>query len=221
MKIGDIIKNYRKENNLTLREFAKKCDLSYTYIFALEKDKDTRTGKPTTPSLDSLYSIAKGMNISAENLLTILDNNQEVSLSSTEVTSRSSPAVVLVYGKIPAGIPMEMIEDIIDTEEIPSSWLNGNKEYFGLKVNGTSMMPKYQNNDTIICLKCEDCESGDDCVVAVNGNDATFKKVIKNENGIILQPLNPSFAPLVYTNEDIKKLPVRILGKVVELRRKI
>lgn len=221
MKIGDIIKNYRKENNLTLREFAKKCDLSYTYIFALEKDKDTRTGKPTTPSLDSLYSIAKGMNISAENLLAILDNNQEVSLSSTEVTSRSSPAVVLVYGKIPAGIPMEMIEDIIDTEEIPSSWLNGNKEYFGLKVNGTSMMPKYQNNDTIICLKCEDCESGDDCVVAVNGNDATFKKVIKNENGIILQPLNPSFAPLVYTNEDIKKLPVRILGKVVELRRKI
>lgn len=221
MKIGDIIKNYRKENNLTLREFAKKCDLSYTYIFALEKDKDTRTGKPTTPSLDSLYSIAKGMNISAENLLTILDNNQEVSLSSTEVTSRSSPAVVLVYGKIPAGIPMEMIEDIIDTEEIPSSWLNGNKEYFGLKVNGTSMMPKYQNNDTIICLKCEDCESGDDCVVAVNGDDATFKKVIKNENGIILQPLNPSFAPLVYTNEDIKKLPVRILGKVVELRRKI
>lgn len=221
MKIGDIIKNYRKENNLTLREFAKKCDLSYTYIFALEKDKDTRTGKPTTPSLDSLYSIAKGMNISAENLLTILDNNQEVSLSSTEVTSRSSPAVVLVYGKIPAGIPMEMIEDIIDTEEIPSSWLNGNKEYFGLKVNGTSMMPKYQNNDTIICLKCEDCESGDDCVVAVNGNDATFKKVIKNENGIILQPLNPEFAPLVYTNEDIKKLPVRILGKVVELRRKI
>lgn len=42
MKIGDIIKNYRKENNLTLREFAKKCGLSYTYIFALEKDKDTR-----------------------------------------------------------------------------------------------------------------------------------------------------------------------------------
>ena len=221
MKIGDIIKNYRKENNLTLREFAKKCDLSYTYIFALEKDKDTRTGKPTTPSLDSLYSIAKGMNISAENLLTILDNNQEVSLSSTEVTSRSSPAVVLVYGKIPAGIPMEMIEDVIDTEEISSDWLKGDKQYFGLKVNGNSMMPKYQNNDTIICLRCEDCESGDDCVVAVNGNDATFKKVIKNENGIILQPLNPEFAPLVYTNEDIKKLPVRILGKVVELRRKI
>lgn len=221
MKIGDIIKNYRKENNLTLREFAKKCDLSYTYIFALEKDKDTRTGKPTTPSLDSLYSIAKGMNISAENLLAILDNNQEVSLSSTEVTSRSSPAVVLVYGKIPAGIPMEMIEDVIDTEEISSDWLKGDKQYFGLKVNGNSMMPKYQNNDTIICLRCEDCESGDDCVVAVNGNDATFKKVIKNENGIILQPLNPEFAPLVYTNEDIKKLPVRILGKVVELRRKI
>ena len=54
----------------------------------------------------------------------------------------------------------------------------------------------------------------------VNGNDATFKRVFKNENGIILQPLNPEFQPMVYTNEQIIKLPVKVIGKVVELRRK-
>ena len=50
--------------------------------------------------------------------------------------------------------------------------------------------------------------------------NGTFKKVLKNENGIILQPLNPEYQPMVYTNEQIEQLPVRIIGKVVELRRK-
>ena len=54
----------------------------------------------------------------------------------------------------------------------------------------------------------------------VNGNDGTFKRVIKNENGIILQPLNPEYQPMIYTNEQIEKLPLKIIGRVVELRRK-
>ena len=43
-------------------------------------------------------------------------------------------AVVFVYGTIPAGVPVECIEDIIDTEEIPADMLRGGKEYFGLKI---------------------------------------------------------------------------------------
>lgn len=168
---------------------------------------------------DGLKIIADALNVSPIWLMGYdVPMEKEVK---ADINSSPSPAIVFVYGSIPAGIPMEMIEEVIDTEEIPSDWLKGDKQYFGLKVHGNSMMPKYQNNDTIICLKCEDCESGDDCVVAVNGDDATFKKVIKTKNGIILQPLNPDYSPLVYSNDDIKKLPVRILGKVVELRRKI
>lgn len=82
------------------------------------------------------------------------------------------------------------------------------------------MMPEYLDGDTLILEKVDDCESGQDCVVMVNGQDGTFKRVFKNENGIILQPLNPTFSPMVYSNEDIEKLPIKIIGKVVELRRK-
>lgn len=115
---------------------------------------------------------------------------------------------------------MECIEDIIDTEEISADMLKGGKQYFGLKVKGNSMFPEYLDGDTLILLKQDDCESGDDCVVMVNGNDGTFKRVIKNETGIILQPLNAEYQPMIYTNEQIEKLPVKIIGKVVELRRK-
>ncbi len=128
------------------------------------------------------------------------------------------------------GIPMECIEDIIDTEEIPADMLKGGKQYFGLKVKGNSMNPEYLDGDTLILLKQDDCESGDDCVVMVNGNDGTFKRVIKNEEKqtIKLQPLNTTldengnflYEPITYTKEQIEQLPVRILGVVEEIRRK-
>ena len=66
-----------------------------------------------------------------------------------------------------------------------------------------------------------DCESGYDCVVMVNGDDATFKRVIKQDNGIILKPLNNNYEPYSFSNEDLEKKPVRILGKAVEVRRKL
>ena len=136
----------------------------------------------------------------------------------TSLASKS--AVVFVYGSIPAGIPMECIEDIIDTEEIPVDMLKGGKQYFGLKVKGNSMEPEYLDGDTLILEKADDCESGDDCVVMVNGDDGTFKRVIKNKDGIILQPLNAEYIPFVFTNEQIESLPVRVIGIVVEIRRK-
>ena len=134
--------------------------------------------------------------------------------------TKSNSAVVFIYGSIPAGVPMECIEDIIDAEEIPADMLKGGKQFFGLKVKGNSMEPEYLDGDTLILEKADDCESGDDCVVMVNGNDGTFKRVIKNENGIILQPLNSEYYPMVFTNEQIENLPVRVIGIVEEIRRK-
>lgn len=218
MYLGEVIKKYRKEKDISLRDFAKLCDLSHTYISALEKNIDPRTNKPIAPTLDTVKLVARAMNMNIDELLKILDDNQEFLVH--DVTQTKTTASVFVYGTIPAGIPMECIEDIIDTEEISADMLKGGKQYFGLKIKGDSMFPEYLDNDTIILEKQDSCESGDDCVVMVNGNDGTFKRVFKNANGIILQPLNNIYQPMIYTNEQIESLPIKILGKVVELRRK-
>lgn len=222
MTLGELILNYRNSFNpkMSLRAFAEKCGLSHTYISALEKNIDPRTGKPIAPTLDTVKFVSKGMDIPIEEILRILDDEQEFKIKEEAPKYGSNPAVVLVYGTIPAGIPMEMIEDIIDTEEIPADMLKGGKQYFGLRVKGNSMFPEYLDGDTIILEKLEDVESGSDAVVMVNGDDGTFKRIFKNENGIILQPLNPEFQPMIYTNEQIEKLPIKVIGKVVELRRK-
>lgn len=95
---------------------------------------------------------------------------KEISINNSQSISKENEnsAVVFVYGTIPAGIPMECIENIIDTEEIDAERLNGGKQYFGLRIKGDSMNPDYLDGDTLILLKQDDCESGDDCVVMVN-----------------------------------------------------
>ena len=194
---------YMEINNKDRNDLARDLNLPYTTITSWCKGE-------FYPRIDKIQLLANYFNIQKADLV---ENRNTL-------THTSNSAIVFVYGTIPAGIPMECIEDIIDTEEISSDMLKGGKQYFGLKIKGNSMYPEYLDGDTIILEKVENCENGQDCVVMVNGNDGTFKRVFKNETGIILQPLNSEFQPMVYTNEQIKTLPVRIIGKVVELRRK-
>lgn len=141
------------------------------------------------------------------------------SFNKSKLKSNEQATKIPVLGSIPAGIPIEMVEDIIDYEDISEEMLKGGKQYFALKIKGDSMFPEYLNGDVIIVLKQDDCESGQDCVVAVNGDDATFKRVFKYDNGITLQPLNNAYMPLFYSNEDIINKPVKILGVVKQIRR--
>lgn len=213
MLLGDIIKQYRSEHNLSQRDFAKKCELSHTYIAALEKKVDARSGKKIAPTVDAVKNISKGLNMPLQELLNIIDDEQEF------IVNQNKSIRIPVLGSIPAGIPMEMIEDIVDWEDISEEMLKGGKRYFALKIKGDSMFPEYLNGDVIIVLKQDDCESGQDCVVAVNGDDATFKRVFKTDNGITLQPLNNSYMPIFYSNDDVLNKPVKILGVVKQIRR--
>lgn len=139
--------------------------------------------------------------------------------------SRPAPPAlrIPVLGSVPAGIPLEAIEDIVDWEELPTEMASGGREYFGLEVQGDSMWPDYLPGDVIIVCKQSTCHSGDDCVVYVNGYDATLKQVRINdiEQSLTLVPRNQSYPPRTFSKAEIETLPVSIAGVVVELRRKI
>lgn len=77
MYLGDLIKKYRTENKVSQRDFAKLSNLSHTYIAALEKNIDSRTGKPIAPTLDTVKHVANAMNMSIEDVLHLLEDNQE------------------------------------------------------------------------------------------------------------------------------------------------
>ncbi len=213
IELGKYLRNIRESLGYSTYDVNKLCDISPSYLSLFETGKR----KPSAVVLKKLAPIYNLDYIDLYEKAGYLDLAEKERL---ENKSTSKSAVVFIYGTIPAGIPMECIEDIIDTEEISADMLKGGKEYFGLKIKGNSMSPEYLDGDTLILEKVENCENGQDCVVMVNGNNGTFKRVFKNENGIILQPLNSEYQPMVYSNEQIEKLPVKIIGKVVELRRK-
>lgn len=161
------------------------------------------------PRMDKVDALARYFHINRSDL--IEEHNDQPA---------PNPNRIPVLGSVPAGVPIEAIEDIVDWEDIPMDWLRGGQEYFGLKVKGDSMYPKYLENDTVIVRKQDDCESGQDCVVYVNGYDATLKKVVKKPDCIILQPLNPVYDPKIYDYND-EENPVIIAGVVVEIRRSV
>jgi repressor LexA len=195
-EIGKRIKTLRLRKPMTQAFLANEVDVEKRTIINYEKGN-------TEPTLEMIEKIARVLEVSPDYI------------RYGKPTSTRIP----VYGKVSAGIPLDAIEDIIDFEEIPEHWENS-YEYFALKVSGDSMEPRMYSGDVIIVRKQSDINSGDIAVILVNGQDATIKKVIKSHNGITLQPLNFKYQPVFYSNDDIEKLPVAILGRVVELRAK-
>lgn len=124
-----------------------------------------------------------------------------------------------VYGKVAAGIPLEMVEDILDYEEIPAKW-GDPSDFFCLQIKGKSMQPKMDEGDVVVVKKQADADSNDIVIFAVNGENASCKRLKKSEHGLAFIPLNTDYDPMIYSWEQVEELPVQILGRVVELRAK-
>lgn len=120
-----------------------------------------------------------------------------------------------ILGSVPAGVPVEAVEDVVGYVEVKKE----EKDHFALRIKGDSMQPDIQDGDVVIVKKQESVENGEVAIVYVNDFEATCKKVIYTTSGLILQPLNRSHAVQAFTKEEMEEIPVKILGKVTEIRR--
>lgn len=197
------IRELRTSNNIKQAELAKEIKVSQAALSGYETEK-------YEADLETYRRIADFFGVSLGYLL----GGDESSANAIRVP---------VYRKVPAGIPLEAIEDVVDWEELPQSMAKGGKEYFALQVSGDSMWPEYLDGDVVIVRRAQICTSGDVCVVYVNGYDATLKEVKLDEAAgtLTIVPRNPSYPPRTFTRQEIQELPVTIAGVVVELRRKI
>ncbi len=199
MNLGERIKNRRLDLGLTLEEVGNIAGVSKSTVMKWE------TGFIENMKRDKIILVAKALKVSPLWVMGLEESNEY-----------SNSIMIPVYGSIPAGVPLEAIEDIQGEIDIPVTWLKGDKEYIALKVKGDSMYPKYLDGDTVIIQLQSDCESGQDCACYVNGYEATLKTVIKHIGSIELKPVNPNYPPKTYKHPG----EVEILGIVKELRRK-
>ena len=206
-KFQNILKSLRVAKGLTQDELSKQLNISRSTIGMYEKGA-------REPDFETLELIADYFNVDTDYLL-----GRTVKTTYIPSSALRKGVSINVLGRVAAGIPIDAIEEVIDTEEITEEMAKTG-EFFGLKIKGNSMEPRIYENDVVIVRQQNDAESGDVVIATINGDEATCKRLRKCRDGIELISNNPSYEPMFFSNEEILSKPVRIIGKVVELRGK-
>ncbi len=206
-------KELRKSAGFTQDELANKLGIVKSTVSMYE------TGK-RQPDFEKLEEIADLFNVNMDYLLGRSDVKSALKTkSSSQKNNKKNGVWIPVLGRVAAGIPINMVTDIIDQEQITEE-MAASGEYFALQIHGDSMEPRMKDGDVVIVRQQENAESGEVVIATINGDDATCKRLRKYAEGIMLLSTNPAYEPMTFTNHDIEELPVKILGKVVELRAK-
>lgn len=144
----------------------------------------------------------------------------DVPMEETQVDYLGNPVTKIpLLGVVKAGYDYMAQENWEGMIEVDKDIIKDGADYFALKIKGDSMSPVLIENDIVVIKKQEDFENGDLVVAIINGDEATIKKGRKNDTSIVLQPFNPNYEPLIFTNDEMKSIPVTIVGIVKQLKR--
>lgn len=202
MSFSERLKDLRKTNKITQEKLATIIGVERSSIGKYESSS-------TIPSKETLVKIAQYFNVTTDYLL-----GNEIKIQTDKKGIK-----IPVFSKVSADMPISAIEDVVGYEEIPED-LASKGEYFALIIKGDSMEPRITAGDIVIIRSQATIENGEFAAVQINGGEVTCKKIKKTSEGIILISLNRMYEPMFYSNKQIEQLPIRIIGKVVELRAK-
>lgn len=213
--VGKLIYDRRTELGITQKEVADFVGVSEATVSRWE------SGHIDNMRRDRIAALSKILRMSPLAIMGIDDTDLSTRLPNM-ISIDARTFRVPIVGRVAAGRPIVADEEIIGYEYIDNKYSKDGHEYFGLRIVGKSMEPRILEGDVVIVRQQEDVDSGDIAIVMVNGDEATVKRVKKQEDGITLIATNTSvYEPHFYSNQEIRDLPVRILGKVVELRGKV
>lgn len=196
------LRSVREQRNLSQKQVADYLGITsqaYGYYERGERN----------PGSDNLRKLANYFDVSVDYLLG-RDQGQN------QTNNRYIP----LLGSVPAGVPIEAIEDIEEYIDIYPRFVK-HGELFALRVQGDSMEPDLRNGDIVVIEKQEYVENGQIAVVRVNGEDFTIKRVKLSQKGLMLIPSNPAYDPVFFDSDQVATLPVTIIGVVIEIRRRL
>lgn len=215
-QLGNYLKKIRNERNLSLREVYNITNISYSHLNMIENGK-----RNVTPALlrelANLYHVDYLDLYEKAGYIDLIEDEKKNKYKTDALGNPVSPIPIL--GTVKAGYDCLAQENWIGTIDVETSLVGNGGEYFALKIKGDSMAPVFIENDIVIIKKQEDCENNEFAVVIINGDEGTLKKVKKTDSGIILQPLNPAYGPVMYTYDEVQTIPIKIVGIVKQLKR--
>jgi len=208
MTIGEYLKNLRLERGLSQRGLALKMNVSNASISDIEKGNQN-------PKVDMLALFADALNVDLGKLIAIQQEKEHLyNLDKDKIEVDLSMRIPLV-GSVSAGMP-ELAVDMNDGYLIlDRNHFSSEKTYFALKIKGDSMDKLFAEGSIVVVEKDTMVDNGQIAVVAINGDEATVKRVTFADGNIALIPesTNPAYTTKVF---DVVKDEVHILGRVVQ-----
>lgn len=173
---------------------------SFTTIQKWESEK-------SEPPMSVLKKLSDLFNVDMNDLATVdLSAPKERKIRSVEIP---------IVGRVAGGEPLLMVEEIEGREEIPKR-LAQTGTFVAMRIHGESMSPRICDGDLVIVKEQQDADDGQIVIAAVNGDDATCKKIRRRNGQICLMSFNPAYPPQWYMPDEVE-----IKGLVVELRAKM
>ena len=131
-----------------------------------------------------------------------------------EDNSSSKSAEIPVLGKIAAGTPVEAIQNEVSRIPLPEN-IEKNGEYFGLKVQGDSMIEAGINEgDTVIVRRADAADNGKIVVALIDDHEAMLKRIRRKGKTVALESANKNYETKIFGPDRVK-----IQGVLVSLYR--
>ena len=128
--------------------------------------------------------------------------------------SKSESSEISVLGKIAAGTPIEAIQNEVSRIPLPTN-IEKNGEFFGLKVQGDSMIEAGINEgDTVILKRTDVADNGKIVVALVDDHEAMLKRIRRKGKTVALESANRNYETKIFGPDRVK-----IQGVLVSLYR--
>ncbi len=215
-ELGEFLRSIRESLGYSTYDVNKLCNISPSYLSLVETGKR----KPSATILKKLAPIYHLDYIDLYKKGGYIDFSQnKKSLKYKSEKSKSSIIKIPLLNVIKAEYDYMSQENWENMIEVDKAIVKDSSCFFAFKVKEDSMSPILIENDIVIVKKQEDFENGDLVVAIVNGNEAIIRKGKKAENSILFQPLNTNYEPLIFTYDEVKSIPITIIGIIKQLKR--
>lgn len=212
--VGKLIYDRRTELGITQKEVADFVGVSEATVSRWE------SGHIDNMRRDRIAALSKILRMSPLAIMGIDDTDLSTRLPNM-ISIDARTFRVPIVGRVAAGRPIVADEEIIGYEYIDNKYSKDGHEYFGLRIVGKSMEPTIMDGDIVIVRRQNYVENGEIAIVLIDGEEATAKEVKESADGITLIGHNTAvYTPHFYSAQEVKNLPVQIIGRVVQFIRK-
>ena len=171
MNLGEIIKKFRDDNELSMDKFAKMSNLSKAYISVLEKNKRPQTGKPVTPSIPVIKNVAEAMNMSFDELFNMLEDNQIISIGTDDIVKKINDVSIQLNADRQTKVYNYAEQQLDEQNKVVnfSDYIQEEVKFYGSVSAGTGLYLDDEQVETI-SFEVNTIPNGTDFCLKVNGD---------------------------------------------------